>query len=771
MSFDIDAAGGFGSGYFNIGSLNEADNNYANREFGLWATVTAVNGNVLTLGRFIGKPGSFGGNYGMIDHVLIHHTLCKSTSPSDAVAANLGKWEVRRIISDFLCPDEGCYYDNDGNLNRIGDLPSETNYKISLDADPDIDLDNFFVQVAFIFEFENINTAITLQSVAYSYGKCQGTLETGFCGGIMAFKVSNTFTFNSEDVGDDTIVYCRINLEGGGIPKEFADYRPLMPHEKSGTGEDDTDIVSGSENSICHRRLPMNVGDGILFLLARNINFTDPGDFSGHNRPRIGNWFSEGVPYCRGSNTSPNKPSGVTNIGGSTILIASESIKNFNPKVISKYRSGSSSDGKGKGLARAYIACPYKGIEVYQSQSEALNYIPADEGLYALDFLSNNTQLYDNCKIRSFGEGTMGNCIYQLTGHVFPNRYVKISSTGTNYVIIDPNTMKFSDDTSPEFKVGALCMLHILSVRTGDIQSKVWNGRFNLCRITAINGNVIYLDNLQTVNSYNALTAAQYGQLITIPEFNDCQISSTMPGTKWENGVGGILAIACSGTLDLRGGFMNVVGCGTDREFVNELEGNQFMSCRLPIGAGHGSVFILAKNIIMDANTRIGASYSGSAYGGRAKGNGTYNYAYPGGGYHGISGSYGGGTRGGWGGGGGTDALGKSGGWHGNAPDGGGRQGAHIFIVANKITGFNLAAISTGGENATSGNGGGGAGYGGSGQAVLIDESRGGGGGYQGGGSGGGYNGSIYLGGGSAGACFIYCNEYENFTGTNINLV
>ena len=681
MSFDIDAAGGFGSGYFNIGSLNEPDNN--GEWFGLWATVTAVNGNVLTLGRFIGKSNGIAGNYGMIDHVLIHHTLCKSTSPSDAVAANLGKWEVRRIISDCICPNEGYYYDNDGNLQWVGNLVKETNYKISLDAVPDIDLDNFFVQVAFIFEFENINTSATFGF--YSDGKCQGTLETGFCGGIMAFKVSNTFTFNSENVGDDTIVYCQIDLRGGGIPKEFADYRPLMPHEKSGTGEDDTDIVSGSENSICHRRLPMNVGDGILFLLARNINFTDP-DFSSSNSTRIGNYFLEGVPYCRGSNTSPNKPSGGTIVGGSTILIASESIKNFNPKVISKYRSGSSSDGKGKGLARAYIACPYKGIEIYQSQSEALNYIPADEGLYALDFLSNNTQLYDNCKIRSFGEGTMGNCTYSLTGHVFPNRYVKISSTGTNYVIIDPNTMKFSDDSSPEFKVGALCMLHILSVRTGDIQSKVWNGRFNLCRITAINGNVIYLDNLQTVNSYNASTAAQYGQLITIPEFNDCQISSTMPGTKWENGVGGILAIACSGTLDLRGGFMNVVGCGTDREFVNELEGNQFMSCRLPIGAGHGSVFILAKNIIMDANTRIGASYSGSAYGGRAKGNGTYNYAYPGGGYHGISGSYGGGTRGGWGGG---------GGYNGSIYLGGGSAGA-CFIYCNEyenFTGININIV------------------------------------------------------------------------------
>lgn len=74
------------------------------------------------------------------------------------------------------------------------------------------------------------------------------------------------------------------------------------------------------------------------------------------------------------------------------------------------------------------------------------------------------------------------------------------------------------------------------------------------------------------------------------------------------------------------------------------------------------------------------------------------------------------------------------------------------MIIADTITGFNQAAISTGGRGSLGGYYSG-AGYGGTGSA--------GAGGYNGGGSGG-LGGVVEGGGGSSGWAFIYCNKAVN---------
>ena len=180
--------------------------------------------------------------------------------------------------------------------------------------------------------------------------------------------------------------------------------------------------------------------------------------------------------------------------------------------------------------------------------------------------------------------------------------------------------------------------------------------------------------------SYSTGRAKLSCQFYSIPQYENFKLSASYTGTpKWGNGVGGICALAVNNLCDLRGGKLNVENKGTGAAVFNENANSHYMKDRLPIGTGHGTVFLMSKTLKMDTATRIGATYSGTPT------TGYKNY---------------GGVRG-------AEALGS-------------RQGAHVFIVANKIEGMNDAAISTGGDGA-------GAGYGSS--------------------------------GGVSGSAFIYCND------------
>ena len=702
-------------------------------------------------------------NLNVGDQLFIHNVALKNTSTSDAaIIAALGNWQFAKVQSVTTHPSSRTF---------------------TLDRDVTLDLDNFYVQAVVIQQYQSL----TISGVWYGFEYNSAHR----LGGVRIVK-ANYFFLQTSTTGTG------IDLRGCGMPASLAAERPLLAHERLGTN--DTDYLSGFENSYAPNNFTLNVGDGAFMLITQHLYYSDfirlepepdpePEDQGKEEAnaavandtdppPTIGNLACAGVPYCRGAADSPNVPSGVTNVGGSTIVIVAQDIQDdlhmgsalrvALPKIFGKYRTGTADDGLGKGLGRAYLAVPYIKLSQYGDGTS----INSDEGLYALDIFNSVTSngnaynyLYSPLNVKYFGHGVKaGNWLIPATmlNHI-ENRFAQVTSYSKSSRTLTLGN-KYETDGLPEFAVGTLVMVH-----EAFSNDAIYDGDFFLARITAVSGDTITLDYFSGV--FADTTTATYTQVITIPEYEGLTVEGTItcPGYTPSYGYGGICAIAVKNTLDLRGGKVDVTGKGTGYDSsalfgrANAYDGNAFMATRLPIGQGHGSVFILANNILMDENTRIGATYSGNAYGGQTKSN---TSSYAGGGYHG-----GGGTRGGYGGGGGTDALANSGGWHGNAPDAssenGGRQGAHIFIVANKITGFNLAAISTGGENAISGQGGG-AGYGGGGNPALFNEASGGGGGFQGGGSGASYNGTIYNGcGGSAGACFIYCNEYEyaNFDG------
>ncbi|MBR4153354.1 MAG: hypothetical protein IKT98_10405 [Selenomonadaceae bacterium] len=570
-------------------------------------------------------------------------------------------------------------------------------------------------------------------------------------GGIIAFKCSDTLTLTNAN----------INLVDKGLELSMGvGFRPDLPHESNGTL--DTNLYAGCENSITKDRFLLNCGDGGAFIIANKI--------VSDSSSRIGNPNSKGVQYCRGASDSLNKPSGASNIGGSTILIVSSRWSTFNPAVISKYRTNSG----GRGLARAYLAIAH-----------ARNEVLPDEGLYALDVPTNKRRLKNECNINGFGNGKDG--AFSFTSYTNTNcfnEYARVTAV---------SDCVFTVSNASYFEVGDLVMVH--QTRKGNANDHL-DGKFIISRVVAVSGNTV---TLTKTFSYNSGT--YYTQMIRIPQFTNATISTkylNTPEFNTSSGTGGICAIACNGTLNLSSGILNVEGKGTYLGKVNKAIGNASLKNYLPIGNGHGSVFILAKNLTMSSSTRIGATYTGANFGGRAvKGysDGAVFGAY--GGYKGPDATAGStdmrGT-GGWGGGAGTNPYDNycAGGWFGNAPDvpysGNeepyGLQGAHILIVADKINNFTLAAISTGGNsgghvsasylnpdrllNGSSG----GAGYGGGGfpciTGVGTDRRYGGAGGYRGGGA---STVNKYtnadIGGGGAGAAFIYCNEVngENTTG------
>ena len=266
-------------------------------------------------------------------------------------------------------------------------------------------------------------------------------------------------------------------------------------------------------------------------------------------------------------------------------------------------------------------------------------------------------------------------------------------------------------------------------------------------------------------------------QIVSIPQFANLTINTNYAATTkfgspkgGVTSIGGVCAVACSDTLDLTDGKLNVEGKGGAVRYGRAglaVIGNSQDCDRLPLGEGHGSVFILAKKLVCNENSRIGATYSGAGTGGRFGGS-NYDNQNAGGGYAGAQNEDGGASAGGFIGGGAgsssadTRGLGGSGaaggtlghldefvkseeqGGYGSSgkPFGkyaGGAQGSHVMIVADKASGLSIANISTGGEG-----------------GKALNPTEAGKPGAAGFGGGGAKNGSS---GGGAGFAFVYANE------------
>lgn len=541
----------------------------------------------------------------------------------------------------------------------IAEVTGVNSNVLTLDTDPttlipSAQLGNYYVQAIAIAQFKNLTLSegTTISPIVYS--------TTNYHGGIVAIMCSEALTFDGG----------HISLTDRGIPVASKALRPTLTNYDV---EADTGNYAGYENAGTADYFMLNAGDGAAFIIAKKLVCSEDS--------RIGNVSTQGAQFFRGHSSSvtygDTKPTNVTNKGGSTILIAAEEIENFSTKMIAKYRSSSSTAGQG--ICRCYIA----------SETKLRN----DEGLYAYDCISTPGRI-KNMHIKNFGNGSFGDITDSTTQL---NNYATVTA-------IDGVKVTYKSATTvglAQFSAGALVMVHFNHKTQTNVEHA---GRFILATILANNGSVITLDTAPP-----NISPTDYScQLVAIPQADNFTLSKENKATPAYNGEqGGIFAIAVKNACNLTNGKINVMQKGGGTAYGRPglaFIGNAQDSDRLPIGQGHGSVFILANQLTMNANTRLGKTNTGAGAISYKYGNASGASNYGTGGYGGNSSS--------------NNATFK---W----------QGAHIFILAEKITGLRLAPLSTGG-----GNGG-------------DVNARGPYGGYNAGG-----NNS-----GSAGWCFIYCNE------------
>lgn len=544
------------------------------------------------------------------------------------------------------------------------------------------------------------------------------------CGGIIVIKAVRLF------MGTPSLPDYGISLRDRGIPVTHKHLRPWFAYESSGML--DTNYYAGWENAMLEHRLPLNAGDGaaLIYTAATSGSY-------GHIE-WLGNSVAKGVRFCRGAADSPNLPEGVTNIGGSTALVISRGrTTDFGLSLTKKYRSTASEQGQGLG-ARMIVTKNIAGMNCN------------DGGLYA--HMRTHHGLPTNLKIANvFGNGSSGSISDETVARKQMNNYALVTTTSTK-ATFKTKKVAYSRKTTAglaPIQTGALVLIQIFSTINWTTLDTV------LCNVLDDSNAVLTLD--KAVN----LGANRQAMIVSIPQFKNFTLTGTNSAIpKYNDGIGGIFAIACSGTCDLSAGKIRSVGKGgvpiktSDPALVERYE-------RLTLGQGGGSIFILAKKLILSTDTRLGMTNS-SNHGGKLGGRGidgtvtdgvlsrTLNAR--GGGYRGnvVEDSS---NTGGYGGAGGSGR--HSGGFFsGGTFDADiinnndyGAQGSHLMIIADTITGFNINAISTGGLGWGTNGYHGGAGYGGGGGG------NGSGGGFRGGGAG------DFASGGSAGYAFIYCNN------------
>ena len=583
----------------------------------------------------------------------------------------------------------------------------------------------FFIQAITVPNFRNITISGEISPIAYDVNRR--------IGGILVLRASGTINVTNG----------KINLQNRGVPRNssYFGWRPLTNQENQGTN--DPDLYSGWENHDMINRWMLNVGDGTAIIISRKLIM--------NQNTRIGNPSTRGCQFYRASGNSvtynESAPAGTIQ-GGSNILIAADTIQGFHPYAISKYSSTASNS---RGLARCYIA----------SETPLRN----DEGLYAFDCIQRSNRVVTDMNIHNYGSGKDGT----LTNPGIPlNNYTTINSAVTENGI---TKIQFSNMTSnglTKFQEGRKVLFHVTKQRT-NLYDKL--GRFIMATISKIQGNFLWLseDASKFLGDTNALVTSQYFcQLISIPEYTTLTISNNYAATTAYNDsthTGGIFAVAAD-TLNLTNGYINVEakggGAAYGREGLAYIGNAQDMN-KLPLGQGHGSIFILARNMTINANSRIGATYNGNKLGGEAISQGQHGYssdrgqrggAWPSSAakpgdpqYHGGIGGYG-----------------------SNSSGNNGKQGAHVFVISTVIDNFSLDFLSTGGgqsiARAVRAGNPGGAGYGASGVDGNSDADGPSGGTYNTGGSG--CDGGD--GGGSSGWAFFYVNQVNNINTSGIQI-
>ena len=404
MSFDLKNCYGYGDGIFHFNDVDVTENEVV-ENFNSYAPVAEIQNNLLTIDLENAMLGQFE-NFVAGKTILIH----ASAAIDFDNAEKLGKFVVAKIeVADG------------------GNLTLDKNISETFSAD---DLQIYKIQAVTFANFHclKIFEGGIVKPAAYS--------STKFCGGILALKCSESLR----------MLGGHILLNDCGIaPYQKNILRPLTSQEKIGTL--DADEKAGEENFCDENIFPLNSGDGAAFIFAKEI-------VQSKSASRIGNIYTHGRSRCRGASDSEYKPAAVTNVGGSSILIATENL-DCKPELFAKYREERVSDAEqGKGLARCYIA--------------TRNLLPADDKLFHADLISDSARISRDFLIKDFGSGKHGDCedpTFYVNGITLFKKLGDAKATAVD---------EFENNPLAAFEVGTKCYgecLNELTIlkRDGDI--------------------------------------------------------------------------------------------------------------------------------------------------------------------------------------------------------------------------------------------------------------------------------------------------------------
>lgn len=335
MSFKLQECYGYGTGH-NFTDY-EVEKGEVFDNFNSYALVTEIDRNLITIDlehAYLGQFEKFeAGNV-----ILLH----ASASPTLKIN-KLGKFIAAKI-----------------EVADNGRLTLDKNIEETFAAE---DLLDYKIQAVTFANFHCLKIYGAVTPQRYS--------STSYHGGILAIKCSDFLQLEGN-----------IDLADCGISPYQKNYlRPLLPEELNPT-------KFTKENFCDDNVFPLNSGDGAAFIFAKYLTSTE--------NARIGFRGTHGKNDCRGDEPSVFKPSNVTNVGGSSILIVCEK-ENISAVNLAKYRAETSSDAlKGKGLARCYIATrePFTKFD--------------DEKLYHADLISDPARFSYRSNFFDFGSGVDG---------------------------------------------------------------------------------------------------------------------------------------------------------------------------------------------------------------------------------------------------------------------------------------------------------------------------------------------------------------------------
>ena len=148
--------------------------------------------------------------------------------------------------------------------------------------------------------------------------------------------------------------------------------------------------------------------------------------------------------------------------------------------------------------------------------------------------------------IGGFGTGELGSVTISSTTQL--NSYARVSSVSSNGYSITISSQSYG--RYGRFAAGEEIMFHVSN--TSSIYAADYGVRV-FARIMQAKGNLLTLNTKLPITNLTGHTC----QIVSVPNFNNLTLTSTIRPLKWNSYRGGIIVFRCSGTFNVVNGKLN----------------------------------------------------------------------------------------------------------------------------------------------------------------------------------------------------------------------